>query len=448
MPLRVSVSGVRGVIGDGLDAVVAARWAAAFGAWLPPGPVVVGRDTRPSGPMLLRAIGAALNSTGHDVVDIGVASTPTTEMAVQTSDAVGGVIITASHNPQPWNALKLLDAGGLFLDAEANAALQAHLDAGDGHVPWDRLGRVVGRDGAEDDHLDALLALPWVDRDKIAARGFTVAVDAVEGAGGRIVPELLERLGARCVPLHCGLTGLFPHPPEPTPAHLAELGAAVIDAGADLGFAVDPDVDRLVMVDGTGRLLSEELTLAVAVDFLLGREPGPVSVNLSTTGLIETVAGRHGQIVRRAAVGEANVVAEMHRIGAVIGGEGNGGVIYPALHAGRDALVGIAMILQFMADTERSLQEIVAGYPPVAMIKDKFDQDTPFDADTIKMRLGALGEGEIDDRDGLRWCGAEGWVHMRPSNTEPIVRVIAEAATEEDARDLVARALPLCRGED
>lgn len=448
MPLRVSVSGVRGVIGDGLDAVVAARWAAAFGAWLPAGPVVVGRDTRPSGPMLLRAIGAALNSTGHDVIDIGVASTPTTEMAVQDSNAVGGVIITASHNPQPWNALKLLDGAGLFLDAAANAALVVHLDAGDGHVAWDRLGRVTGRDGAEARHLDALLALPWVDRERIAARSFTVAVDAVEGAGGRIVPELLERLGVRCVPLYCGLTGLFPHPPEPTPAHLAELGAAVVEAGADLGFAVDPDVDRLVMVDGTGRLLSEELTLAVAVDFLLGREPGPVAVNLSTTGLIETVAERHGQVVRRAPVGEANVVEEMRRIGAVIGGEGNGGVIYPALHPGRDAMVGIAMVLQHLADSGRSLQEVVAGYPAVAMIKDKFDQDTPFDADRIKHRLGALGEGEIDDRDGLRWRGAEGWVHMRPSNTEPIVRVIAEAATEQAARDLVARALPLCRGED
>ncbi len=447
MPLRVSVSGVRGVIGDGLDAVSAARWAAAFGAWLPPGPVVIGRDTRPSGPMLLRAIGAALNSTGHDVVDIGVASTPTTELAVQESNAVGGVIITASHNPQPWNALKLLDGDGLFLTAAANAELVARLEAGDGHVAWDRLGRVSGRDGAEDRHLDALLDLPWLEPERIAARGLTVAVDAVEGAGGRIVPALLERLGVRCVPLHCGLSGLFPHPPEPTPAHLAELGEAVVGHGADLGFAVDPDVDRLVMVDGAGRLLSEELTLAVAVDFLLGREPGPVVVNLSTTGLIETVAERHGQPARRAPVGEANVVEEMLRIDAVIGGEGNGGVIYPALHPGRDALVGIAMVLQHLADTGLSLQEVLAGYPPVAMIKDKFDQDGPFEADRIKERLGALGEGEIDDRDGLRWRGAEGWVHMRPSNTEPIVRVIAEAASEQAARDLVARALPLCRGE-
>ncbi len=443
MALRISVSGVRGVIGDGLDAVVAARWAAALGAWLPPGPVVVGRDTRPSGPMLLRAIESALLSTGHDVVDIGVASTPTTEMAVQESKAVGGVIITASHNPQPWNALKLLDGDGLFLSAADNDALLTHLEAQDGHVAWDRLGRISGREGAEHQHLEAILALSWLDRDRIAARGFKVAVDAVEGAGGRIVPALLEALGVDCVPLHCGLSGIFPHPPEPTPAHLAELGEAVLSTGADLGFAVDPDVDRLVMVDGTGRLLSEELTLAVAVDFLLGREPGPVVVNLSTTGLIETLAEKHGQTATRTPVGEANVVAEMLACGAVIGGEGNGGVIYPVLHPGRDALVGIAMVLQHLADTGQELGAVVSGYPPVAMIKDKCDQAGPFVADKIKERLQALGAGDIDDRDGVRWRGPDGWVHLRPSNTEPIVRVIAEAATEEAARDLVDRALPL-----
>jgi phosphomannomutase len=447
MPLRVSVSGIRGVIGDGLDAVVATQWTAAFGAWLPPGPVVVGRDTRPSGPMILRAVEAALLSTGHDVIDIGVASTPTTEMAVQESNAVGGVIITASHNPQPWNALKLLDGQGLFLTAVDNAALTENFDAGSGHVAWDRLGRVSGRENAERQHLDALLAMPWLDRDAIAARGLKVAVDAVEGAGGRIVPDLLEALGVACIPLHCGMSGLFPHPPEPTPAHLAELGEAVITAGADLGFAVDPDVDRLVMVDGTGRLLSEELTLAVAVDFLLGHEPGPVVVNLSTTGLIEAVAAKHDQRALRTPVGEANVVAEMLAIGAVVGGEGNGGVIYPALHPGRDALVGIAMVLQYLTESNQSLDQVVGRYPPVAMIKDKFAQEALFDAEKIKSRLTALGEGDIDDRDGLRWCGVDSWVHMRPSNTEPIVRVIAEAATEAEARKLVARAMPLCRDD-
>lgn len=443
--LRVSVSGVRGVIGDGLDAVTVARWAAAFGAWLPPGPVVIGRDSRPSGPMFLQAAASALNSTGHDVVDVGVTTTPTTEMAVQRSDAVGGIIITASHNPQQWNALKFLNAEGLFLDAEQNRALREALDRPDAHRPWDGLGRCETRSGADDLHLDAILALPWLDREAIAARNLTAAVDAVEGAGGDIVPRLLERLGVGCVPLNCGMTGLFPHPPEPTPAHLADLGAAIRDRGADLGFAVDPDVDRLVLADGRGVVMSEELTLALAVDFLLGREPGPVTVNLSTTGLIETVAAGHGCPVARTPVGEANVVARMLADGSVIGGEGNGGVIYPALHPGRDALVGIAMILQRLADTGATLADLAAQLPPVAMVKDKFPQTGPFAADAVRAELAGWG-GEIDDSDGLRWTGPGGWVHVRPSNTEPIIRVIAEAPTESAARELVERARGCCSG--
>ena len=437
MPLRVSVSGIRGVIGDGLDAVTAARWAAAFGAWLPPGPVVVGRDSRPSGPVLLQAVAAALRSTGHDVVDIGVTTTPTTELAVQESDAVGGVIITASHNPQPWNALKLLDGQGLFLSAAANAALREHLAREDGHVPWDRLGKLQSRDDAERNHLDALLALPWLDRDRIAARGLTAVVDAVEGAGGRIVPALLAELGVRCVPLHCGMSGLFPHPPEPTPAHLQELSEAVVREGADLGFAVDPDVDRLVLADGTGRVLSEELTLVLAVDFVLSRTPGDVAVNLSTTGLVETVAARYGAAVHRTPVGEANVVATLLERGGVIGGEGNGGVIYPALHPGRDALVGIAMVLQLLAEREADLAAVVAGYPPVTMLKTSFDQAEPPPADELAERMRAWG-GDVDTRDGVRWSDGDAWVHVRPSNTEPIVRIIAEAPDTARAEALVA----------
>lgn len=439
MSLKVSVSGIRGILGEEFNAEVVARWASAFGTWLPAGPVVVGRDSRPSGPMLLHAVKAALTSTGHDVVDIGLATTPTTELAVQETDAVGGIILTASHNPQQWNALKLLDHTGLFLNAAQNAELAAVFERGAAHVAWDRLG-AVSEDGAADArHLDMLLALPWLDAGRIRARGLTAAVDAVEGAGGRIVPALLERLGVACVPLHCGCSGHFPHPPEPTPAHLAELGAAVRDRGCDLGFAVDPDVDRLVLVDAAGTVLSEELTLAVCVDFLLGVEPGSVAVNLSTTGLIETVAARHGAAVSRTPVGEANVVATMLAEGAVIGGEGNGGVIYPALHAGRDALVGIAMVLQMLADREAGLAEVIAGYPPVAMVKDKFGQEGPFVAEEVRDALAGLGAGALDDRDGVRWAGESGWVHVRPSNTEPIVRVIAEAPTEDEARALVER---------
>ena len=439
MPLRISISGIRGVIGDGLDAVAVARWAAAFGAWLPTGPVVVGRDTRPSGTMLLDAVTAALVSTGHDVVDIGIATTPTTEVAVQESDAVGGVIITASHNPQQWNALKFLQGNGLFLTAAQNREMRACFEQDAGHVTYDRLGQVSRRDGADDDHLRMILDAPWLDRGKIAEAGLHAVVDAVEGAGGAIVPRLLEELGVRCTPLYCGLTGDFPHDPEPTPSHLEELVATVRESGADLGFAVDPDVDRLALVDGEGRALSEEMTLVLAADFLLAKTPGDMAVNLSTTGLIEKVAERHDCAVHRTPVGEANVVETLLAEGGILGGEGNGGVIYPTLHAGRDALVGIAMILQSLADKGRTLAELADALPPVVMVKDKVEMEYAPDNDRLAEALAELGAGEIDRRDGVKWTGSGTWVHVRPSNTEPVVRVIAEAQDMAAADDLLQR---------
>lgn len=439
MVLRVSVSGVRGIVGDGLDAVTAARWAAAFGAWLPAGPVVVGRDSRPTGPMVRDAVCAALTSTGHDVRDLGIASTPTTEMAVQESDAVGGIIITASHNPQPWNALKFLTAAGLFLDQEQNAAVRARFEDGGGHVAWDRVGAVSRDDHADQRHLDAICALPWLDRERIAAAGLHAVVDAVEGAGGQIVPALLERLGVRVTPLHCGLSGQFPHDPEPTPAHLADLRQGVRESGADLGLAVDPDVDRLALVAAGGEALSEELTLVLAVDLILGREPGPVAVNLSTTRLIEEAAARHGQPVHRTPVGEANVVGTLLAEGCTIGGEGNGGVIYPALHPGRDAVLGVAMILQLLAERGESLAQLAAVWPPVCMVKEKVPAEALPQGEALRAHLAALGDGTIDGRDGLKWTGREAWVHVRPSNTEPVVRIIAEAPSEDAARALIAR---------
>ncbi|MFN2371962.1 MAG: phosphoglucosamine mutase [Candidatus Krumholzibacteriia bacterium] len=436
MPLRVSVSGIRGVVGDGLDAVTVARWAAAFGAWLPAGPVVVGRDTRPSGPMVLDAVAAALCSTGHDVVDIGIATTPTTEMAVQETDAVGGVIITASHNPQQWNALKFLQGDGLFLTAAQNREVRRHYEDETGHVAWDRLGRVRRQEGADDRHLDALLRLPWLDPQRIGARRLHAVVDAVEGAGGVIVPRLLERLGVHCTRLNCGLTGNFPHDPEPTPAHLQDLCAEVRRQGADLGLAVDPDVDRLALVDGTGTALSEELTLALAADFLLGHTPGSMAVNLSTTGLIEKVAARHGGKVFRTPVGEANVVETMLAEGCVLGGEGNGGVIYPALHAGRDALVGIAMLLQSLAEGGGTLAAMVADLPPVVMVKTKLEADRLPSPEAL---VAVLGPGTTDTRDGVKWLDDKGWVHVRASNTEPVVRIIAEAQDEAAAAELIKK---------
>lgn len=439
MPLRVSVSGIRGVIGDGLDALTVVRWASAMGAWLPPGPVVVGRDTRPSGPMVFDAVASALVSTGHDVWDIGIATTPTTEIAVQESNAVGGIIITASHNPQQWNALKFLQGDGLFLTAAQNREVRQHYEEGTGHVAWDKLGEVSGNDSADQMHLDAIFGVPWLDLDRIRSRNLHAVVDAVEGAGGYIVPKLLETLGVRCTPLFCEMSGNFPHNPEPTPAHLKDLCAEMKATGADLGFAVDPDVDRLALVDETGRALSEEMTLALAADFLLAKTPGPMAVNLSTTGLIEKVAARHDCQVFRTPVGEANVVETILAEDCVLGGEGNGGVIYPAVHAGRDALVGIAMVLQAVAESGKTLGEMADALPPVHMLKTKVAADELPAGDALIEVLRRLGPGQIDERDGLKWVGADSWVHVRPSNTEPVVRIIAEAKDEASAAELIEK---------
>ena len=439
MSLRVSISGIRGVIGDGLDAVTVARWTSALGAWLPAGPVVVGRDSRISGPMVLDAVAAALVSTGHDVWDIGIATTPTTEIVVQETDAVGGVIITASHNPQQWNALKFLSGNGLFLTAAENRELRQRFEEGSGHVAFDKLGKFSPRTGADQQHIDAICGAHWLDVDRIRSRNLHAVVDAVEGAGGSIVPALLETLGVRCTPLFCEMSGRFPHDPEPTPSHLGDLCAEVRAQGADLGFAVDPDVDRLALVDATGRALSEEMTLVLAADFLLGKTPGPIAVNLSTTGLVEKIAADHGQTVYRTPVGEANVVEAILAHDCILGGEGNGGVIYPTIHAGRDALVGIAMILQAVAESGRSLVEMADALPPVAIVKTKVASDElPAGADLVRV-LNDLGDGRIDDRDGLKWIGKEAWVHVRPSNTEPVVRIIAEAMDEAAAVELINR---------
>ncbi|MFT5232827.1 MAG: phosphomannomutase [Candidatus Krumholzibacteriia bacterium] len=437
LPLRVSISGIRGVIGDGLDAVTVARWAAAYGAWLPDGPVVVGRDTRVSGPMVFDAVAAALASTGHDVWDIGIATTPTTEIAVQESNAVGGIIITASHNPQQWNALKFLQGNGLFLTAAHNREVREKYEDGSGHVAFDALGVVTERTGSDDEHLAAIAKLPWLDIEKIRSANLHCVVDAVEGAGGSIVPRLLELLGVKCTPLYCEMSGKFPHDPEPTPAHLKDLSAEVKNVGADLGFAVDPDVDRLALVDENGRALSEEYTLALAMDFLLAKTPGPVAVNLSTTGLIEKVAQKHGCHTFRTPVGEANVVEAILAENCILGGEGNGGVIYPTIHAGRDALVGIAMIAQSLAESGDSLGKMADALPPVVMVKTKVSSDEIPSGEALSAKLATLGEGEIDSRDGLKWIGKEGWVHVRSSNTEPVVRIIAEAQDEASAVDMI-----------
>ena len=440
--LMTSISGVRGVIGPALHAEIACRLAAAFGTWAPPGPVVVGRDTRLSGPMIRHAVIAGLLSTGHDVIDLGIATTPTTEILVTTHKAAGGVIITASHNPEPWNALKLLAPSGLFLSAaEGEAVLAIEREARAQHRRWDELGTLTEDAAASEVHIRGILGLPWLDRERIAARRLHAVVDCTNGAGGAVAPELLRRLGVQVTELHCEPSGRFARRPEPTPAHLGDLCAAVREQGAQVGFATDPDADRLGLVTERGEALSEEYTLALAADFLLARQPGPVVVNLSTTSVMDDVCRQHGVPLFRTPVGEANVVARMLAVGAEIGGEGNGGVILPALHPGRDAMVGMALILQSLAASGRALSHLHAALPQYRMVKRSAPLQRPVSDAELADCMRQEFSGPIDTADGVKVTLAEGWVHLRRSNTEPIVRAIAESRDAATATALVERAL-------
>ncbi|HSG46467.1 MAG TPA: hypothetical protein VLA43_01515, partial [Longimicrobiales bacterium] len=366
--LMVSVSGVRGRVGPSLTPELVAGVAAAFGAFLradgAQGPVVVGRDSRTSGPMLSRAAVAGLQSVGVDVVEIGVAPTPTLMLAVQHHRAAGGIGVTASHNPAEWNALKLASREGMFLDGEASLRFRRFLAEEDPpRATWDALGTVSEDPDAIARHHDAILALPFLDVPALRARRLRVALDCVRGAGGRIMPALLEALGCQVTAIHLPADGWFPRDPEPTAASLSELGALVRESGADVGLAVDPDVDRLSLVDETGRPLGEDLTLALASAVVLRRTPGPVVTNLSTSQVVEDVARSFDAPVFRAPVGEINVARGMQAHGAVVGGEGNGGVILPALHHTRDAPVGAALILQHLVDTGLTLSDAAGRWP-------------------------------------------------------------------------------------
>lgn len=442
-PLMVSVSGIRGVVGASLDPEAILRFTAAYATWCrrrgaPQGaPVVVGRDGRPSGRMVLDLVTGVLAAAGLDPVDLGVCTTPGTAMAVTAREAVGGIVITASHNPAPWNALKFLDARGDFLAPDLGREVLALEGRGDFH--WEGhegLGVSSLWEGANRHHVEAILALPGLDPAAIAARGFTAVVDAVNASGSEAMPMLLEALGVRCIPLHCDGSGDFPHNPEPTPAHLADLSEAVRSSVVDLGLAVDPDGDRLVLVEETGRVLSEEYTLALAADHYLREQPGPVAANLSTSRMIDDVAARHGQVCHRSPVGEAHVVAAMREHAAVIGGEGNGGVILPALHAGRDGLVGATLILASMSRTGRSLSALAAEMPDYHMEKRRLELKAKGDPERIReIALAHFAGAELDIRDGVKASYAEGWLHVRPSNTEAILRIIGEAGSAEWLRE-------------
>ena len=441
--LMVSVSGVRGRVGEGLTPEVVARFAAGFGAWAASTgrsrTVVVGRDSRVSGPMFHRVVLSALQSVGVTVIDIGLTTTPTCQLAVEYHHAAGGLMISASHNPIEWNALKMIGSSGLFLDATEVTAMRTMMEAGAPRATWDKLGTIEVDDLAIGRHIDRVLSLPFIDVERIRRRRFKVALDSCRGAGAAVMPQLLDRLGCLVTAIHMEPDGRFPHPPEPIPENLKELEQLVIAATADIGFAVDPDVDRLALVSEEGRAIGEDYTLALAAKLVLRYRSGPVVINLSTSRVVDDVAAAAGAPLVRAPVGEVNVATRMRADRAAIGGEGNGGVILPELHLGRDAPLGVAIVLQLLAEEGRSLSAIVRDHPSYVIVKDKLDRPkASLDAVYDALRKAFPG-AEVDTQDGLRLAWPDRWVHIRPSGTEPIVRVIAEAPTASDARELVAR---------
>ena len=452
MTLIKSISGIRGTIGgkvgDALTPVDVVALTASFGQWLLKRPgnktVVIGRDARPSGPMITRLVSATLQSLGIDVVDLGLSTTPTVSMAVPQEQACGGIVITASHNPAAWNALKLFNGDGELIDAAA--AAEVFLGATQQNysfVAVDQLGQHTHREEYIARHIAQILALPLVDVSAIRSRQFRIAVDAVNSTGGIAVPQLLQALGvAHITSLYCESNGQFPHNPEPLPAHLKELAHTVQSGAHDLGLAVDPDVDRLLVIDERGVPWGEEYTLAIAADYVLRHTPGNTVSNLSSSQVLQDITARYGGYHTSTPVGEQYVVTKMKATRAVIGGEGNGGVIYPALHYGRDALVGIALLLSHLAHTEQTASALRASYPDYVLIKTRIQltPETNLAAlmDTIKMKYMAH---PINTEDGVKIMFEKAWIHLRQSNTEPIIRLYAEAETEEQATYLATQVM-------
>lgn len=451
MALIKSISGIRGTIGgkpgEGLAAIDVVKFTAAYAAFIKKGnlaasKIVVGRDARISGKMVEHLVVGTLISMGLDVINIGLASTPTTEVAVTGCNADGGIIITASHNPVQWNALKLLNSKGEFLsDADGKEVIRM-ADAEDfDFVGVMQLGKEYKDETWTLRHIEMVKALRLVDCDAIAKAGFTVAVDAVNSVGGVAIPQLLRALGVKeVIELNCEATGKFAHTPEPIPENLTQISALMKESDADVGFVVDPDVDRLAIIMENGEMFIEEYTLVAVADYVLSHTPGATVSNLSSSRALSDITQARGCSYSAAAVGEVNVVEKMKVTGAVIGGEGNGGVIYPELHYGRDALVGVALFLTLMAKSGKKVSQLKAGYPAYSIAKDKIALTPDTDVDAI---LAAMKEKfkmeRVSDIDGVKIDFADSWVHLRKSNTEPIIRIYAEAKDMESAEGLVAK---------
>lgn len=435
--LIVSVSGIRGVVGDSLTAEAALRFAAALGTHLNGGRVLLSGDGRASGPLLRAAVLAGLLETGCEVHDLGVAPTPTVGLAVRRLQADGAIQITASHNPPQWNGLKLFGRAGRILTAAEGLQIKALFESGSfRRAAWDRLGSRADCPHAEGWHLDAVLQN--VDVVRIRAAGLRTFLDANGGAGGPLGRQLLQKLQTNPVCEGCFADGCFAHTPEPTAENLRAVAPLVEQLGADVGFALDPDADRLALIDETGRYIGEELTLALAVKYRLSQQPGPVVINMSTSRLVEDIAASFGCVCQRSAVGEANVVERMTQVNAVIGGEGNGGVIDPRIVYVRDPFIGMGLILNLMAETGKKLSELVAELPTYHIVKDKYELSPARLPELFGRLEQRWPEARVNREDGLRLDWEDRWLHVRPSNTEPIVRVIAEARSEDEARSLCA----------
>ena len=449
MSLIKSISGIRGTIGgaagDGLTPLDIVKFTSAYATFIrrttkkTSNVIVVGRDARLSGAMVNDVVVGTLIGMGFDVVNIGLATTPTTEIAVVGENACGGIIITASHNPKQWNALKLLNEDGEFLnDAQGKEVLAIAEREDFDYAEVDNLGKVYVNDTYMQRHIDSVLKLKLVDVEAIRNANFTVAVDAVNSIGGVVIPTLLKKLGVKnVIELYCEPTGKFGHTPEPIPENLTDIASLMAQGKADVGFVVDPDVDRLAIIMENGEFFVEEYTLVSIADYVLSRTPGATVSNLSSSRALRDVTVAHGCQYTAAAVGEVNVVTEMKRTGAVIGGEGNGGVIYPESHYGRDALVGVALFLTLLAKSGKKVSELKKTYPQYSIAKNKIQLTPDIDVDAIlKAVKEHYASEKITDIDGVKIDFADCWVHLRKSNTEPIIRIYSEASTMEKAESL------------
>ena len=451
MTLIKSISGIRGTIGgkvgDNLTPVDAVKFASAYGTFLKQNStkdklkVVIGRDARISGPMIHNLVMNTLLGLGIDVIDLGLSTTPTVEIAVPLENADGGIILTASHNPKQWNALKLLNAKGEFLSGDDGAKILEIADA----EAFDfsdvgSLGEITVNDSYMDIHIDEVLNLSLVDAEAVAKRKYKVVVDAVNSSGGIIIPNLLEQMGVEVVKLYCTPNGHFPHNPEPLKEHLGDICKLVLEEKADFGIVVDPDVDRLAFISNDGEMFGEEYTLVACADYVLSKTPGNTVSNMSSSRALRDITNKHNGSYQASAVGEVNVVELMKKTNAIIGGEGNGGIIYPELHYGRDSLVGVALFLTYLANQEKTVAELRASYPQYYMSKNKIELTPQIDVDAILTTMTEKYKNEnITTIDGVKIDFAENWVHLRKSNTEPIIRIYTEAATQEIADTLALR---------